>query len=374
MLSSLVNVEKLLRNSKWTTSSNLSGGLWVRLGEMSKSAESQEEAVVPVDRLRMVLEKVNSKLDKESVLPWWALQYSLSEVGPSFRRMDPRELEAALHLLSNRPRPAPSLSHGPWEPRSGIYVAPHVTRTNAKHNAPIAAATKEQQLLDLASRHPINRANALAHVIAGVVEGASVVEDVDLDCTEHLGGGASWSRSGARLNTPMTAGYSSCIWVTDDLTWIFPDDARLWRHLLHCLETGQRPIVAARKIAVSTFPLLKNLGSFGVQLHHVYLEDAGQDTIRKHALVGGPPVLHPSEAADQVAVRETLANALVSDWCEDDGVAKAIRTAEQLGLHIGDGGGIDGLREWLHCASRSMPVPWKAQLTRYDRWKRARRK
>jgi hypothetical protein len=337
---------------------------------MTDVTPGQESFGLSAERLKRISEAVTNHLKSEPVLPWWGFQYLLSEVGPAFRRMDPRELEAALDQLVDRTQAAQKLPQGPWEPLLGIYVKPTITGTNAEHHARIAAVTKEDQLVALAAAHSGNRAELLGSAVAPLVHG-HVTEEVDLKATEGLGGSARWSRGGVRIESEAARSGAACIWLTNELSWVFPDDARLWRHLLYCLERGQRPLVAARKIAVSTFPLLKRLGAFGVQFHHLYLPPTQED--HAQALAGAPPVLAPSDATTQVAVQETLVNALGMNWSQEPSAAEGIRLASEVGLHDGEGAGISGLRRWLQQSSIPMPVPWKAQLTRYERWARVAR-
>ena len=322
---------------------------------------SAENCGIGTDRLTAISEAVHARLDNESVLPWWAIQYALCEVG--YRRIEPRELRAALGLLSNRPNPGHGLAHGPWEPLPGIYVRPSITRNNSKQHAAVTAATKEAQLLELATYQPGNRAVAIGQAIASAIDGF-LTGEVDFDATEHLGGAALWSRGGARVESASEKSVTASTWITNDLTWVFPDDPRLWRHLVYCAESGQRPIVVARKIAISTFPLLKRLGAFGVQLHHLYLEDVGP----KQALSGAPPLRTPAEAGQHVAVRKELIKQLKKAWEPDPTAKEGIRVGAELRLNLGEGGGVAGLREWLRRSSIDMPAPWKAQLTKYKRW------
>src|SRR5690606_26333628 len=132
-------------------------------------------------RIERISDRVHAYLNKETVLALPNLQYTLCEIGPGFVRLDPREVRAALRLLANTPRPAPSLPHGPWEPRPGIYVTPGLSRENAKYHAQISAATKEDQLRALTEAHPENRGVALAPAIAESLSAAPKIEEVDTD-------------------------------------------------------------------------------------------------------------------------------------------------------------------------------------------------
>lgn len=321
--------------------------------------------------LQSTSERLHKRLNEDPVLTFPAIQYFLSETGHASARIDPRQLRASLKILANNPAPGDDLGHGPWEPVPEIYVAPHLTRTGARKHAKVVAGTAEEVLRKV-SDGTSNRAIPLAEAITDLLSIRSEVHEVDVGVRESLAGDIDWSAAGAKIEIDGT---DKCpplsIWVTNNLEWVFPDAFRLWRHLITSEANGAYPVIVGRKLPVATFTLLKRIGGFGLQLHHLYMEVGAADLgASGKAFAHGPPTMHPDEVQEHRAVHEYLRKVIRRPPPQGADERTAIRLAAQLGLHLKESGGLPGLRQWLNETKLQLPVPWKAQLTRYERWKR----
>lgn len=329
---------------------------------------------ISVNRLKRISTGLHARLEEETTLPLPSVQYALSEVGRTFNRFDPRELRVGLHLLANNPRPGADLPPGPWEPFPGVYVATRITKRNAKHSASIAAATKVDHLRSLSDTSPDDRAAVIAKSIAASIPFKGELEEVDLSASEDIGGGVHWPASSARLHVPSRGrAPNSMIWITNSISWLFPDDPRLWEALIQASRADQRLIVLARKIAFSTFPLLKRMGAFGLQVHHLYMPARPpKGSAAERALVVGPLMYRSEEIAAHTAVKENLQARIKA---QPQPIAKAvidgIDLAAELGLDSESSDRTELLRTWTSQTSVVMPPPWKAQLTRYVGWNSA---
>ena len=326
---------------------------------------------ISVNRLKRISKGLHARLEEETTLPLPSVQYVLSEVGRTFNRFDPRELRVGLHLLANNPRPGADLPPGPWEPLPEVYVATRITKRNAKHSASIAAATKVDHLRLLADTYPGNRAAVIAKSIAASIPFKGEIEEADATASEHIGGGVHWQASGARLHVPNRGRTpNSMLWITNSISWLFPDDPRLWEALIQANRADQRLIVLARKIAFPTFPLLKRMGAFGLQVHHLYMPARPpKGSAAERALVVGPLMYDVEEIPAHTGVKENLQARLKAELRP---VAKevidGIDLAAELGLDSESPDRTELLRTWTSQTSVAMPPPWKAQLTRYVGW------
>jgi len=160
------------------------------------------------------------------------------------------------------------------------------------------------------------------------------------------------------------------VWITANLSWLFPDDPALWQHLFLAHERKVLPVIIGRKLAISTFPLLKRMGGIGLQLHHLYLPGNSDDPMVERGLEGGPRVFPVQEARDHVAVAKNLPDILKTRYDPDPNVRKALKIAKQVGLDSDSADRLQALRGWTDRAPIAMPPPWKAQLTKYENWSR----
>lgn len=325
---------------------------------------------ISAKRLNRIAAYLDRRFDSIDVLARHEVQYGLSETGPPHVRLDPRELEMGLHFLGNNPNPGDDLPHGPWEPQQDIYVSPRIARTGSKSKAGILAATRAEQIAVLAQRYPNNRAVELGNAIANSIDGSGEVESCDDGRTESLIGAVEWSTAGARFRVGLEgAGRSTFVWVTSNVNWLFPDDPGLWKHLSECVEKDVLPIVIARKAPISTFTLLKRLGGFGLQLHHLFLPGRRQNArVVARALNAVPPVIRAPEVAVHTAVGVNLPAAIEHPPPKVDAAADAIGLGHDVGLGDPSYSSPEALHTWLKRTELDMPQPWKAQLTRYLRW------
>jgi hypothetical protein len=335
--------------------------------------ESDYPAPPPISkkRLNRIATYLDQRYETTDVLARHEIQYGLSETGPFHVRLDPREVEIGLCYLGNNRNPGDGLPHGPWRPRRDIYVSPRIARTGSKSKAGILAATRAEHLTAFAKAYRDNRAYELGKEIASRIEGSDEIEIVDEGRAEALAGSIHWSAAGSRFGaTQVSSGEKRLIWVTNNMGWIFPDDPGLWKHLSDCIHRGAFPIVLTRKAPIATFVLLKRLGGFGLQLHHLFLPGPSKnDRLVARALNGGPPVIRADGILQHTAIREYLPAALSQRPPRIEGSAEAV----QLGLEVGLGDALSAdpraLRKWLERTGLDMPQPWKAQLTRYLRWR-----
>lgn len=335
---------------------------------------AEKKSPISVSQLKRISQRLHARLKDETTLSLPSVQYVLSEVGRNFDRFDPRQLRVGLHLLGNNPRPGPDLPHGPWQPLPGIFVNTRITKRNAQHSASIAAATKVDQLRALADEYRESRVAAIIYPIATTIPGKSEIEEVEATTTEHMGGGVHWQTSAVQLHVRSRGrAPSALVWITNDISWLFPDDPRLWEVLLQASRTNQRLIVLARKIAVSTFPLLKRLGGFGLQVHHLYMPGGPpKGTAAERALVPGPLMYEAGDIRTHKAITENLSARLKATTQPlTNEVIDGLGLAAELGLASESPDRTELLRTWTSQTSIEMPPRWKAQLTLYVKWKTA---
>ena len=237
-------------------------------------------------RFESIIEKVSNRLDEDGVSTHPELQYLLCEVGPPKRRLDPVEFRAAVELHGSQTQTRQAFK----QPLPGIYVG-HDPKGNA-------TSTKYRQLARFASAHLGNRARAIATEIARSLPVDGSVAECDHLRTETIAADISWPAGGAILSTRTAEGVKSRIWFTMDIEWTLPYSAYLWQHLGRSVSEGRRPVVIARKIAFSTFPLLKAVGAFGLQLHHIYTVAEPDQVAIDQAFTHFPAVFPAEDVAD----------------------------------------------------------------------------
>jgi hypothetical protein len=316
-----------------------------------------------------VLDAFERLLENVSVIPYASIQSALIETGPSPRRLDPLELKVDLLALTNGL--LPSVPPPAWEPLPKIYAS--IQQYGDQQAALAAAKVKEEQLNELALFHSGERATAVAQVLSRVfpsITQVNVTNESDVEC---LGGAIAWTASGAQFEIAAQGKLSPAnVWLTNNVEWLLPHDARLWQHFSRCLQTETRPIIVARKIAFSVFPLFKRLGATGLQLHQLYFaEQSVNDRLWEQAMGH----LRHVKPADSVVQHEVVTNRLpmhAEEQAELDKDAKdAIEKGLRLGLATEQTAGPITLRKWANIVDLPLPTPWKAQITRYARWRSA---
>lgn len=318
------------------------------------------------DRLSEIRSRLETKLEEESVLAYPTIQYLFSEVGRSWTRLDPRELQFALRLIVAGWRAQRTACA---EALPGVYVYQGSPRADSQLQGILAARTKEAQLLSLASEVGSGRSLALANEVTGALELEGQITAVDQQMTEGIGGSAIWDASGAQFSLKLPSGSRARVWLTMNVRWVFPDSAGLWRHLVHAHSLGERPVVIARKIAVATFPLLKRMGALGFQLHHCFVPKLPTLRISRRALDNGPPLRAAADAREHVVITDLITEHLNNEPAAIDRLSDALQMAEELGL-VNDANSqrAFALRQWGDSSPVAMPAQWKAQITRYNRW------
>jgi hypothetical protein len=196
------------------------------------------------------------------------------------------------------------------------------------------------------------------------------IVQVDSSDTERLGGSVHWSTAGARFGFSRPGGgVPSACWITSNLTWLFPDNPALWRHLVSSYEEGRRPLVIARKVAIATFPLLKRLGGVALQLHHLYLPNSPESKAAQRAFQAGPPLRVAATVGEHTAIEQFLPRQSVTEDVPSDSVSQAIKMAQEFRLDDdANPDPVAALRSWANHSPIPLPAPWKAQITKYTRW------
>src|SRR5690606_14741087 len=95
---------------------------------------------------------------------------------------------------------------------------------------------------------------------------------------------------------------------------------------------------------------------------------APESPLARRALIPGPRIVKPEEVGSHTAIREKLRLALREKPSQPTDASEAIRLGARVGLDDPLQPRLDALRQWTQSAPVAMPTPWKAQLTRYERW------
>src|SRR5690606_34256587 len=95
---------------------------------------------------------------------------------------------------------------------------------------------------------------------------------------------------------------------------------------------------------------------------------APESPLPRRALRPGPRIDKPEEEGRHTAIRKKLRLALRERPSQPPDATEASRLGARVGVADPLQPRLDALRQWPQSAPVEMPAPWKAQLTRYERW------
>jgi hypothetical protein len=222
---------------------------------------------VSTQELSSVAVRMAGQLSAREAMPWFALQYRLSEVGQ--RRTEPRVLSRVAKELRGQPqRFAPD--EQVCEPSPGVFLRPGLIEVDGQSVVKrVTEQLEEIHAATIISLPPdafVPEGTSVDHVTQNLYAdgNASGYKRIVLSTTADFEfGGDKWS-----------------LWFCNDLKWIYPDDPRLFAHLHYCAERQLRPIIVARKIAPPSFVFFKAVGVFGVEFYAHVVRDGTLDRLR----------------------------------------------------------------------------------------------
>jgi hypothetical protein len=167
-----------------------------------------------------------------------------------------------------------------------------------------------------------------------------------------------------------STGRQACAWLTNEISWLFPEDHRLWQHLLYCHENGLQALVIARKISTATFPVLKRLGAFGLQLHNVYAAAEDSEEIEQIAQnMMWPTTVSLANVRDHSGWEHLTRFLSAARQSDDKNLStEAITRASELRLDSNQPNGLQRLVKWGNHMDPVMPAQWHATLSRWQEW------
>jgi hypothetical protein len=252
------------------------------------------------------------------------------------------------------------------EPIPSIYVDSGITTPRVWHTASIAARSKADQLEALARAVDVSRTTELAYVVA---EGLGLldVEFEELDeRSDPRPGPEEWPSRDVVVTGAFADGPEARILVTNEVGWLYPDDGRIWKHLAASVEESRTGMIIARKAHLAVFPVMKRLGGFANELHHLYCADNRIAATHSKALAGWPLVRETKGARTHAALGK-IKDLVANNVREQPARGALIRSAIDLGL--GDEGSPDRLLEWVRTNKIRMHGRWVHQVRRWQHWK-----
>lgn len=171
------------------------------------------------NELTEIARRVNSALQRQSALSYYALQATVCERYNKTLLVDPRMLVRALGELANnrRPRKGAVPVQGPWSPFPRIYVSPNLTRANAEQHAGPVAGTQVDRLRASAEWFLSTDVLGLAEAVAkGLNSSQSRAEQVEFGFT-HVGGDVQYESATATVIIAHKNLPPSAAWVSNEL-------------------------------------------------------------------------------------------------------------------------------------------------------------
>jgi hypothetical protein len=308
--------------------------------------------------------RILRRFEETPVIPFAALQYGLGEVAPSKVRIEPRMLHQVLRKISRRT----DNERGPFalfEPIESIYVDPGFTRTGAWQKAQVVARSRADHLQALSTAVDSRRPARLAEVFAQVLDlRESRIENFGPPSTPE-NGAVAWVTQDVVVSGVASQGLKLRVLITNDVEWLYPDDARIWKHLATALEDQSFPMIIARKTHLGVFPVMKRVGGLANELHHLYVTDGQIAVTHSRALQGWPPVRPFGEAGNHVALTK-IAELLFKREQDKELNSTLIRSGVDIGL--ADSGTPGRLLEWAKVNKLRMHGLWVRQVRRWQHW------
>jgi hypothetical protein len=210
---------------------------------------------------------------RRPVISAWGLQYRLCETGPT--KLDPRLLAASLKKIAESRR-------SPSRPLPGLFADSTIDKRATTELAAqcVIAATILAEGVGTITSDDLARAFGL-----------TPREDAEDKTNERFGhrrlAGSITIQTHSLIGT-LKRPRAVRAWILNDLNWLYPDDARLWRMLRLHAPSGHPLLIVARKIAPVTFHLLKSMGVRGVQFYSLLCATDPSSGVREAAdsLVG----------------------------------------------------------------------------------------
>lgn len=124
-------------------------------------------------------------------------------------------------------------------------------------------------------------------------------------------------------------------------------------------------MIIARKVHLGLFPVMKRVGGFANELHHLYVEDDGIARAHSQALRGWPPIRQVQQAKTHAALQKITE--LLADHPGRHGVNHSlIQSATELGLN--ETSSPARLLEWARSNRIRMHGLWVHQVRRWQHW------
>jgi hypothetical protein len=296
-------------------------------------------------------------------MPWFALQYRLSEVGQP--HTDPRLLLTTARELALRPKQLDPADY-PREPLPGVFVSPNTV------DAEVDSLTS--RVID--QLEAINAETIVSVSLEALLPSTVTVQHVE-ENVELLGEPPGYQRIVLTTTADFLSGNEVwSLWFSHDAKWIYPDDPRLFAHLAYCAERNLRPIVVARKIAPPTFVLFKAIGIIGLQYYAYIVRDGAIDRLRVAIDDLGWTNTISAQALQRHAFRGRIDGALEmlpSGWQRASRILRACPPKKLLAARDNDP---RALLEWLASPEMTLVIPtrWKQTVSRWSALEKSRRR
>ncbi|HEY4129462.1 MAG TPA: hypothetical protein VGM50_02540 [Gemmatimonadaceae bacterium] len=159
------------------------------------------------------------------------------------------------------------------------------------------------------------------------------------------------------------------VWILNDINWLYPDDARLWRMIIQYVLHDEPLLIIARKIAPVTFHLLKAVGVRGVQFYSLLCSNQIKAETRAAADILGLPHLLSLTAARAHAVRKQIRNSievLQQLPTLSSETRHVLADAEQRGFGHEERPTVHQLRVWTEQTEHTWPDVWSKTLYAWE--------
>ena len=310
-----------------------------------------------------IASRIDKLFERKAALPIHALQYRLGEVGR--KKIDARAIARALAELTNnqRPRKGKIGTPGPQCFEQGILVSPSTTRGESSRSAERALEVL-REIVEGTAGPPTQ---PLIEKLEQQSLHAELSERDDLNILRPLAKAARFTATTRVLHIPVTPAGPTSIWVSHDLEGIYPDDWRLWRFLIDCVDRDARPLLFARKISPATFPLLKLLTAFGLQYYSFHVAESAAAQIKQTRETIG--WFHTADSAymSQHKVCDQLVKEIVAptNYDRSTAVQDLIVVGARYGLTNSHQAGAAALHRWATETGVHISNGWSRTTSRW---------
>lgn len=234
--------------------------------------------------LQYVQKRLKLAFKRRSVLPYHALLYRLTEVGQN--RFDMRKLGMVINALAEIPD---GLIR-----RDSLFFHPAIGDGDLEQRV----AEAKVILSNIATTADATTLTSAAAQIKRLVKNAHIYPSTIQASPTLLTSTIKVERPSLFLHLRRRKSLSVLCWLSNELSWIYPDDPRLWSLLDESTKVASIPLIVARKVAPVTFPLLKAVGAFALQYYLPLSSKENRDLFDRASLLGWPrmiPVMHLAE-------------------------------------------------------------------------------